>query len=234
VKPEPHGDEARALFRKARWAGAVLLVITALLVAVLPSEAGHLAPGLRSPILAFELAKSHAEIEALFGDAGSPDRARFVGQMDLGNQIDFAFMVAYASLLSLVAAGIALVAGRRYFLAAVLAPLAALADVLENLQLFTITASLGGNYDEALARLAVFTWLKWGGLAFALAWLSPALLRGRLVERVVGVVALVTGLLAIGATIDRTHFAQVFAGSIQLAFVGIWIVAFRNSSRSTL
>lgn len=38
-----------------------------LITAVLPARAGVLAPGFRTPMVAFEFARTHAEVEALLG-----------------------------------------------------------------------------------------------------------------------------------------------------------------------
>jgi hypothetical protein len=218
------------LFRLARTLGAVLLVVTVALLVVLPGpgHAGATPPGMRTPILVFELARTRAEVEALFGPPGSLFRAELVRRMDLGNAIDFLFMPLYGGLLAVVALALGALHGRRYRLAAALSVFAVTCDALENAQLFAITRALGGDYDAALARLRVFTWLKWGTLAFCMAWLGPALLRGTRLERVVGALGILVGTLAIGAYLDRALFAEAFALSVSLAFLGLWIVALRR------
>jgi len=220
-------EPGRPFFRVAAWIGVALLAVTAVLLAVLPKHAGELPHGFRTPILAFEFARTHAEIEALFGAPGSTERAALVRGMDRGNTIDFLFMVVYSAFLAFFALGTARLAGRRYALVAVVAPLAALADCCENLQLFAITAHLGGNYDDALSRLLVFTWLKWGGLAFSLTWLSPFLLREGGVERVTGVLAATAGLLAVLAALSRGLLTEAFSAALSLTFLGLFVVAVR-------
>jgi hypothetical protein len=212
-------------FRVAAWIGVALLAITAVLLAVLPKHAAALSPGFRTPMLAFEFARTRGEVEALFGAPGSAQRAALVRAMDLGNTIDFAFMVAYSAFLASFALGVARVAGRAYTLVAVLAPVAAVADFAENLQLFAMTGRLGATYDEALSRLAVFTWTKWGGLAVCLVWLSPWLLRGRGIQRVTGVLSVLTGVLAIAAAISRGALTEAFSAVLSVTFVGLFVVA---------
>ncbi len=205
----------------------VLLGLSAALLFVLPRQAPVLPPGFRTPILAFEFARTHGEIEALFGAPGSEVRARLVRAMDLGNRIDFAFMVAYGAFLTCFGVAVARVAGRRYGLVAILAAIAAAADAAENRQLFAITRALGGEYDDALARLSVFTWVKWGALAIALAWLSPWLLGGKAPERVTGGLAVITAVLALCAFAWRGASSEAFSFALSLTFVGLFVVAVR-------
>lgn len=212
-------------FRVATWIGVALLVVTAVLLAVLPKHAAELPPGFRTPMLAFEFARTHAEIEALFGAPGSAERAALVRSMDRGNAIDFLFMVVYSAFLASFALGVAQLAGRRYALVALVAPIAAMADCCENLQLFTITGHLGGSYDDALSRLSAFTWTKWGGLAFSVAWISPFLLRGRGVQRLTGVLGAGTGGLAVLAALSRGTMTEVFSAALSVTFLGIFVVA---------
>lgn len=218
-EPEP------PFFRVAAWIGVALLAVTAVLLGVLPKHAGQLPPGFRTPILAFEFARTHGEVEALFGAPGSSERATLVRAMDRGNTIDFLFMVVYSAFLAFFALGVARLAGRRYALVAVVAPLAALADCCENLQLFAITSHLGANYEEALSRLLVFTWIKWGGLAFSLTWLSPFLLRAGGVERVTGVLGATAGLLAVLAALSRGPWTEAFSAALSVTFLGLFVVA---------
>lgn len=217
--PEP------PFFRVAAWIGAALVAVTAVLLSVLPKHAGALPPGFRTPILAFEFARTHAEVEALFGAPGSGERTALVHAMDRGNAIDFLFMVVYSAFLACFALGVARLAGRRYALVAIVAPVAAIADSCENLQLFAITSHLGGSYEDALARLALFTWIKWGGLAFSVAWLSPFLWRGRGVRRLTGVLAGSAGILAIFAALSRGVWTEAFSAVLSITFLGIFVVA---------
>jgi hypothetical protein len=98
-----------------------------------------------------------------------------------------------------------------------------------NVQLFTITRALGGDYDDALARLSVFTWLKWGALALALAWLAHALRGNSRTERVVAGISMLAAALAVGAFFDRAHFAELFALAVTGAFLGLFVVSIQRA-----
>lgn len=198
------------------------------IIAVFPVEAGPLPRGFGSPILAFELAATRAEVETMFGAPGSSQRSDLIRAMDRGNQLDYLFLVLYGSLLCAVALGLAPTGSRSLFVTAALAPLSAAADAVENLQLFAITRSLGGDYAIALERLNVWTRIKWGCLALALAWLAPTLFRGDRFERVVAVVCALTGLSALAAAYQRAYFMELFALCVMLAFLGLVMVAWRR------
>lgn len=210
-------------FQLARWLGIAVVVCAAAMVPTFPTEKemGPLSPGFHSPIIAFELAANRAEVETMFKQPGSPQREALRLAMDRGNQLDFVFLVLYAGLLGTVALGLA----RRA--AAWLAPLAAAADVLENLQLSAITRALGSDYEAALAQLQVWTRIKWGALALALAWLAPALIRRSRFERAVAIWCGLTGLLAVAAALDRTRFMELFSLCVSIAFIALWVVSLR-------
>jgi hypothetical protein len=219
------------LFRIAGFAGLFTMVVAGALLAVLPRHAAALPRGFEQPILAFEFARSAAEVEALFGPAGSPERAELVRAMDSGNRLDFLFMVAYGGYLGLIGLAVAKVAGRGYLVVTALAVLGVLLDVAENLQLLEITSRLGGDYSVALGRLQVFTWLKWGALALGVAWLSPWALAGTWASRVAGALSSAAGVLAVAAYFFRDTFAEVFANMLTFSFLALDVVMFQTSHR---
>src|SRR5690242_1042675 len=84
-------------------AGVVLLVLSAIAALSFPQSVGPLPKGFSTPILAFELARTRAEVETMFGPEGSSERIRYKRALDRGNAVDFALLLAYGSLLSLFA-----------------------------------------------------------------------------------------------------------------------------------
>jgi hypothetical protein len=214
-------------FALARWIGALLMLCAVGLVSLLPSEAqmGPLPAGFHSPIVAFELAANQDEVETMFKQEGSAEREALRNAMDRGNQADFIFLILYAGLLATVALGL----GQRT-VAFGLAPLAAAADVVENLQLLAITRALGADYAAPLAQLQIWTRIKWGAIALALAWLTPALLRRSRYDRAVGMWCALTALLAVAAAFERTDFMEPFSLCTTIAFIALWVVALRARS----
>ena len=137
--------------------------------------------GFSTPILAFEFVETEQEVIDLFGSDPAV-RAELVRRFDLGNWVDFLYMLLYAGLLFLFAVQLVRVnasteqgrSGRfLYYIPAFLAVVIFAGDLLENIQLLRITANLDGEYGRQLTLLPIFTWIKWGGLAIYFLLLTP-------------------------------------------------------------
>ena len=164
-------SEQRAL-RLVRTAGAALVVLTAVLLAVMPSApVEQNVPGFTNAVIGFELASEPEHVFGILGRPGVPERPAAVRGMDLGNQVDFAFMVAYAALF----AGTALLLAARGAMPrelavalCVLAATMAVTDALENRQLLALSSMTEpAAMAPALQRLRIFTLLKWYAIFFA-------------------------------------------------------------------
>ena len=207
--------------------GIGALVMTLILARVGPRATGPLPDGFITPVVAFEFAESAAEVTTLFEPGGS------AAAMDRLNRWDFLFMALY----SLFLGTFALAAARQFgqpvlYIAAALAPLILLADVMENVQLLSLTAqlNLGGNMEPALDRLHLFTWLKWGGLAAYFLLLIPYFRRldGR--WRFVWLAAALPALAGGVALISRGLANELLALSIGLMFVLLTVYAVGSGS----
>lgn len=188
-------------------------------VAVQPSSIGSLPSGISTPVVAFELARSTAEVERMFGAPGSLDRANWRAGMQHGVSLDAGLLLAYGLLL----AGVALRqgTGRVRWLGTGLAVSAALLDALENRELLLILERLGGDYAAALARLAWFTWAKWLALGLYFAVLAPALWRGGKLMRVAAISGVAGALAAAIAFFVRGVAAEIMAGGIAFAIAAL-------------
>ncbi len=211
----------RQTFRWTAFAGLVLFVMAIGLQSVLPLAMGPLPEGMWSPIVAFELARSPAEVEAMFGAAGSAERGAWVAAMDLGNQLDFVFLLAYGAVLLLFSRAL-----RERGLPRVpslgerIVVVAPVADVFENVQLLTITENLGGEYRAALGRLILFTWMKWFAIAFVMVTWIPALARAGRMGRVVAGLAGLTAITTVVAASVRGVAAEAMALGVVLTIGG--------------
>jgi hypothetical protein len=158
-------DERRGII-VIRVSGAAVVLLSVLMLAVFPSmPVERNVPGFVSPVLGFELASTPEHVFGIVGAPGAAARPEAVRSMNLGNRIDYVFMIAYPALY----VGIALLLrarGRIQGLVAtllfVLPVVMLLGDLLENLQLLhlaelTDPAAMTGP----LARLRVFTTMKW-------------------------------------------------------------------------
>ena len=172
--------------RRATWilriAGAAMLVLSVIVLAMFPAApARRNLPGIQSPIIGFELARTPEHVADLLGDPGSPERSEYAAQMDQGNRVDFAFMLAYAAFHAAIALRLA-ARGRLprgvLVVLLVLAADMALFDALENRELlFLSTAAPSPDMTASLSRLHVFTLLKWYAIFGSAALLTPFIWR---------------------------------------------------------
>ena len=167
-----------------RVVGSVLLVLAIALLAILPAApVVRNPPGFLSPIMAFELAGSPAEVHGILGRPGDPGRPAAVRAMVRGNLIDFGFMLVYPLFYVAIAWLLAVrgLSGRATVAAVMaLAPVMALADAGENMALLHLAvAHEPAAMTDALDRLRLFTSVKWIALFGASALLAPGIWRTR-------------------------------------------------------
>ena len=203
--------------------GLGALAMTLMLAFIGPRQTGPLPPGFITPVMAFEFAESQKEVYHLFEPGGAAEA------MDRVNRWDFLYMTFYSLFLGTFALG----AGRRtgraiFYIAAVVALIVLYADALENVQLLGLTMKMrmdGGSLRAALERLHVYTWLKWGGLAFYFLLIAAYFrgLPGR--WRNVWLVALLPALLAVVALFRRGLPNELMALSIGVMFLLLTIYA---------
>lgn len=151
-----------------RAAAAATLVVAALVVAAFPAEA-PLPEGWRTPIIAFELARTPADLVWLQG----ADAAALRDAMRAGHRVDTVFPFAYGLLL---AASCRAASGRWAALGLGLALAAVGLDIGENATLAGITEAIevGGDGATGLRWLVPLTWAKWGSIGGALLCLCLA------------------------------------------------------------
>ncbi len=155
--------------------GSATVILGIIMLFVFPSSA-ELSPGFRTPIIAFEFAKTDADLAFLSGDSDISRSNR--EKMDAGHRWDMVFPFAYAGFVALLL--LQIVARGRYWLGLAI-PLALLIiplDLRENIILLAITNALGNSasIEVLLQELHVATWLKWGALGISIAALSIGLL----------------------------------------------------------
>jgi hypothetical protein len=176
-------DERRAL-SIIRVAGTVVIVLMLAFLVIMPATPVRPDPrGIASPILSFELASAPDHVFDVLGRPGEAVRADAVRRVDLGNYLDFIFMIAYPALF----AGIALLLGSHGSLSragstavVVLAVVMALGDALENRELLLLSGMTdGGAMQPSLTRLQVFTRIKWYAIFAAAGVLAAGTWRER-------------------------------------------------------
>ncbi len=143
------------------WYAALILGIAVLLLGqsltqIFPQDGNGFAPGYGAPVIAFEFARSQADLLAIFGPESDPLQVSRLAMMRTGNERDYPFMLLYAGFLASGLIALWRELRLRPLLAAAMLPiLAALCDAWENWLLFDIQAAFTlGDYSPAMASLA--------------------------------------------------------------------------------
>ena len=208
-------------FRTTGYLGVAVIVMSIVLLIVFPSKTASKVDGMITPVIAFEFLETPEEAYQLFGAEPSPARDAMVAAMDLGNRLDFIYMILYTMFLfafSTLAAnesGMILPGVGR-----VLAILILLGDVLENVQLLGITGKLAtGGFECEIWYLGIFTWVKWGGIALTFLALAPYFMKGTTYARVTGLVGILVFLLGIISLVHRSFVNEIFSLSVAVMFI---------------
>ena len=226
--------------RPLRPIGFIGLVTAAFAIATTvasPRVMGPLPEGLKTPVLALEIAESVDEIEMMFGAPGSAERASWVSGMRAGTYLDFGLITFYALLLAGVARRIlpALAevgrgrelqstALRRTRIAASLAIAAAVLDALENRELLSILAAVEAgtrDYQATLLRMQWLVWPKWIALAAWFVALAPELMHARGALRVSAIAGVLGAIACVTAATQRGVFAELMAFGIAVGMVAL-------------
>lgn len=188
----------RAAFRISLAAGLLVLAVTLLsLMNEPPQPCGNL-PGNYAPIIAFELARSPADLEAIFGTA-EPCRSTMIERMDAVNLMDvLVYIPAYGVFMAFLFLGLR---GRDAGLGTLglrISIIAILGDYAENVCLMSLTPELDAN-SVWFTLLPWATAVKWLGLGAAAAIAAAIYLRAG-GARVLNILAsLVCGVAALSA-----------------------------------
>lgn len=159
-------SDERTAARRSLAAALVVLGLALLSPFLAPTPCGDLAAGY-PPIVALELARSQADLDALFGAVPSACRETLVRAIDLADWVDtFVFAPSYGLFLALFFASMRARSERAARLGIGLAVTAVAFDLLENACLLTLTGSLDAG-STAAALLPWMTGVKWVALGLA-------------------------------------------------------------------
>ncbi len=136
--------------------GLATLAFSLVLQGVFPASGANMAPGYGAPVIAFEFARSTADLVAIFGDGNDPLQADRLAAMQAGNEQDYLFMLLYAAFLASGCWALWRELRRPVLLLGVVMPvLAALFDAWENWLLFAIQVAFAlGDYAGEMETLA--------------------------------------------------------------------------------
>lgn len=203
-----------------------LLVFAGIMPTVFPQQNLGFAPGYGSAVLAFEFARTPADLEAVFGPLTDP-RVDVVEAMDAGNRIDFGFMLVYGAFVFAFHRAATSLGGPA--VAAWLGPLAAACDAVENKILLDITANLAEA--PGLSWLRLFVSVKFAALALSAALGGLTLVRtpSRFL-RLGGAAALIGSALAVAAVVAPHRLGQALFPGIGVAWMVFAAVSVRHAT----
>lgn len=200
-------------------AGVLVIVLASLSLVTRPMPCGDL-PSTYPPIIAFELARSGKDLDAIFGaDHGSCHRS-MISRMDTANHVDLAlFIPAYTIFIGAAFVGLRR-RGRPLATAGIaFAVLAAAADLVENACLLGLTPAL----DPTSRWMAILPWatgVKWLALGGAGAAAAGALWPGeRRHHQVSAAVCVLTPIATIAAVADPHVFGQVVGSGVAASWI---------------
>lgn len=215
--------------------GIVGIIIGLLIGPFFPKSAVKMPDGFKTPVLAFEFIQTTQEVYDLFGADDTPERQALVQAMDRGNNWDYIYMLGYSAFLAALALAIRKETGKTFFyIAAAVAVVILASDFFENRQLLQITAGLAsGNFEDALSRLAVITWLKWGGLALFFVLLIPYFLKGGVYAKIIVAFAVLNFIVAVIACVHRSQWNEWMFLTLAPNFVLTIIYCFIHKAAET-
>jgi hypothetical protein len=157
----------RAAFRISFAAGLLVLAVTLLSATQEPVRPCGNLPQNYAPIIAFELARSEADLQAIFG--AQPCRATVIERMDAINLVDvLVYIPVYGVFMAFFFLGMRSRNAALGTLGFRISVIAALGDFAENACLMNLTPAL----DPSSAWFALLPWatgVKWLGLGVAAA-----------------------------------------------------------------
>ena len=220
---------AKLAYRISLGGALVVLLLTLYSLFQPPLVAcGDLAKGY-APVIAQELARSVGDLQAIFGAAPSVCRATLAAKLDFITWADcLIFIPAYGVFLLFYFFAMAPRDDRSALIGFILAGIAVVADYLENVCLFQLTAVP----DVAGFALAVLPWatgIKWLALGFAGAVGGTILIQsGRLNYPAAAACAL--GFLGTILGIANPHlFGAYISNAVTLSWLVFLIVDIRNA-----
>jgi len=151
--------------------GMATILLAIIMVFTFPASA-DLSEGFRTPILAFEFAKTEADLSFLSGNGELNKLNR--EKMDAGHFWDMGFPFAYSGFIALMLLQITKSGHRFVWLGVLFAVSIIPFDINENLILLELTKALGNSapIEALLLELHIATWLKWGALGASIAVLA--------------------------------------------------------------
>jgi hypothetical protein len=214
--------------------GAVIVLLLALYgLQPAPPVCGNL-PADYAPVIAEELARSTADLQAILGQGPGACRSAIAGHLDLVTWIDsIAFIPAYGVFLLFFFVAMVRRDDRAARAGFILSAIAVLADYAENLCLFQVTATP----DVAGLGLAILPWatgIKWLALGVAGAVGGRILIRSGWLNYPAAVLCALGLLGTVLAIADPHRFGKFASNAVTLSWIVFLVVDIRGALSSTV
>ena len=219
---------AQNAFRVSFGAAVVVVLVSIYFATMSLVPCGGLAHGY-APVVAEELARSVADLHAIFGDAPSACRGAIAAKLNLVTWIDsLAYIPAYGAFLLFFFLGLVPRDEQSAFIGFVFGAVAVVADYAENICLFQVTAA-PDVVGIALALLPWATGIKWIALGLC-GMMGGAILIEKGGENYPAAAA--CGLALMGSVLGVVNphlFAAYLPNAIALSWLVFLVVAVRGA-----
>lgn len=224
---------------QGRWIGCAAAGVATLITAVFimphfPTDAAIDITGYGSPVIAFEFARTPADLTAVFGGDADPERAARMAMMDHGNRWDFLFMTVYSLFGALFGFAVRRRNATLGSIILVMAVLAGLMDAVETRTLLSITAQMraGIAIPAGLATLWIPVTIKFVALAISIVGAGLFLAsRAGLVWTTLGGLTILLALLNVPALLYPDRFGSLLTLSIGIGWIVMLAYAVTRSAR---
>ncbi len=198
--------------------GVLVLVLAVVMSDKFPATSANAEDGYGTPVIAFEMATSKADLIRVFGAEDDPARPGRISDMDRGNRWDYPFLAAYGAFLGWFFVAASRDCGHRGWLVfGALGLFAALADAVENVILLSLTADLEVARHLDLLRYPV--WTKFFSLMLAGIGGGVFLVTlSKTVWRILGVLTIVGASTVAVAFASPSNYAGFMGSGIGLAW----------------
>lgn len=205
--------------------GLGIIALAGPVLGAFPETAHASVPGYGAPVYAFEMARTPADLIAVFGPEEDPLRAERIAQMDRGNLWDFPFMATYSLFMAVFFFAVWQASNKRIWLVFAGVGLAAgLADAIENIILLNLTS----NLDDAphIQWLGAPVWTKFLSIMVCITAAGTHLLRqNNWLWKALGLCSILGGLTIFSGFLSPAQYGYLIGNGTTLGWVAMLLFA---------
>jgi len=212
--------------------GLLSTILAAVIFPLFPDGGHAISDGYGGTVYAFEMARTSADLTAVFGPETDLLRASRIAAMNKGNLWDYAFMPAYAGFMGTFLWGAYRETDQKAWLIfGIIGLLSGVFDAIENAILLGITADL--KAAPLLTLLAFPVWAKFFSIAIAVASAGLFIAQQNGLFRIAGLLTTFAMLAVLAAFYDASKFGSVSAQAIAFGWAVMLIYALNRSFSKT-